>query len=81
MSRRAGLAELGKLGRLLRQERKSAGVSVYRLSKESGLSQQTIHNLESGKGNPTLGSLLRVANALKIDLPGLMVQAIDRPRR
>ena len=69
---------LANLARLLRQERESLDMSVYRLAKKSGLSQQTIHNIENGTRNPTLDSLLRIASALGVDLPNLIRRASRR---
>ena len=42
------------------------------LSEQSGVSQRTIVLLETGKGNISVGLLFRVADALKLDIAGLM---------
>jgi transcriptional regulator with XRE-family HTH domain len=54
--------------RLLRQQRTARGWSVYRVAKEARLSQQMIHYIEAGQRNPTLSTLLRLADALDVDL-------------
>jgi transcriptional regulator with XRE-family HTH domain len=74
-------AILANIARLLREERTARGVSVYRLAKDCGLSQQMIHNLEKGTRNPTLNSLLRITSALNVDLPRLIKRASKKMRR
>ena len=54
--------------RLLRKERARRGLSIYRVAKMSGVSQQMISYVERGMRNPTLETLLRIANALDVDL-------------
>ena len=49
---------------VLRREREARGVSVYYLSQESGVSEQSIHNYEKGVRHPTLERLARVSKAL-----------------
>jgi transcriptional regulator with XRE-family HTH domain len=67
--------------RLLRQERARRGLSIYRLAKMSGVSQQMISYVERGLRNPTLDTLLRIAIALDVDLSRLLKQASTaRPR-
>jgi transcriptional regulator with XRE-family HTH domain len=61
--------------RLLRQERQAQNLSVYRVAKDSGLSQQMIHYVERGMRNPTLDTLLRIAEALDVDLSRLIKRA------
>jgi transcriptional regulator with XRE-family HTH domain len=61
--------------RLLRQERQNQNLSVYRLAKDSGLSQQMIHYVEQGVRNPTLDTLLHIASALNVDLSKLINRA------
>jgi transcriptional regulator with XRE-family HTH domain len=61
--------------RLLKQERLRQDVSVYRLAKDSGLSQQMIHYVERGLRNPTLDTLLHIAGGLGIDLSRLIKRA------
>jgi len=53
---------------LLRQERERQGVSMNALSKLAGLSQAMISLIERDLRNPTLDTLLRITNALDIDL-------------
>jgi transcriptional regulator with XRE-family HTH domain len=69
-----------EVARLLREERQNQNVSVYRLAKDSGLSQQMIHYVERGLRNPTLDTLLRVAIALGVDLSELLKKATKRAK-
>jgi len=61
--------------RLLREERIGAGLSIYRVAKKSGVSQQMIGYVERGMRNPTLDTLLRIAGALNVDLWKLIKRA------
>lgn len=61
----------------LRQRRHAAGLSQIGLAELTGLSQTWISRLEAGDGNPTVGTLKRVANALKIQLPELLAEPPD----
>jgi len=45
------------------------------LAAQAGLSQSMVSRLESHKGNPTLDSLLRIADVLEIDLGRIISQA------
>ena len=62
--------------RLLSAERQRRGLSLNRLASETGLNQSTISRLESNPQNPTMDSLLRVADVLEVDLGVLLSQAI-----
>ncbi len=53
---------------------------MYRVAKGSGLSLQMISYVEHGRRNPTLDTLLRIANALDVDLWRLIKRAsLRRP--
>jgi transcriptional regulator with XRE-family HTH domain len=70
-----------EVARLLRKERIRAGLSVYRVAKRSGVSQQMIGYVERGMRNPTLDIMLRIANALDVDLWRLIKRASSRQRK
>lgn len=61
--------------RLLREERTRAQMSMVRLAEKSGLSVAMISYVERGARNPTLDTLLRIANALDVDLWRLIKRA------
>lgn len=52
--------------------RKNKKMSQYRLSKESGLSQPYIRDIESGAKSPTLRTLEKLAKALGITVNELI---------
>jgi transcriptional regulator with XRE-family HTH domain len=51
---------------------------MNRLAEKSGLSQSMISLLEREQRSPTLETLLRIANALDVDLSKLLEQASRR---
>jgi transcriptional regulator with XRE-family HTH domain len=58
--------------KLLMAERKRQGVSGISLAEKTGLSQSLISSLETNPWNPTLDTLLRIGDALQIDV-GLII--------
>lgn len=61
--------------RLLREERIRLAISLNRLAEKSGLSRSMVSYVERGLRNPTLDTLLRMANALNVDLSKLLKHA------
>ena len=61
--------------RLLVAERKRQGVSGNALAEKTGLSQSLISTLETTPWNPTLDTLLRIGEALQIDIGKTISQA------
>ena len=55
-------------GTRLREIRKAKGFSMYKLHKESGLSQGHISELEKGKNQPTIETLQRLLTPMGISL-------------
>lgn len=53
---------------LLREERQRKGISMTRLAEGAGLSQGMISLVERDLRNPTLDTLLRMAEVLEVDL-------------
>ena len=54
----------GEIGRYVVERRDTLNVSQARLAELSGVSVHTISNLETGKGNVTIDTLLKVAGIL-----------------
>lgn len=54
-------------GRNLCLVRRRCGHSQERLAARAGLSRDTIHKLEMGHRSPTLGTLLAIADTLRVD--------------
>jgi transcriptional regulator with XRE-family HTH domain len=61
--------------RLLREEREKRGLSMNVVAQRSGLSHSIISLIERDLRNPTLDTLLRIADAIEIDLGELLTQA------
>lgn len=61
-----------ELGRRLHARRVWQGRTLAAVSLQAGLSLPYVANLENGRGNPTLGSLHRLAEALDIRLSELL---------
>lgn len=61
--------------RLLILERKRQRLSGNVLAERSGLSQSLISSLETNPWNPTLDTLLRIGDVLKIDVGEIISQA------
>lgn len=62
--------------RLVSQERQRRGLSLNRLASQAGLNQSTLSRLESNPQNPTMDSLLRIAEVLEVDLGVLLSRAM-----
>jgi transcriptional regulator with XRE-family HTH domain len=61
--------------RSLREQRIKRGVSMNRVAKMAGLSQQMVSYVERGMRHPTLDTLLRMADTLNVDLWRLLKEA------
>jgi len=58
----------------LKYLRKTAAISQTELARLSEVPRSTIANIESESGNPSLGNLVRLANALKVNIDELLTQ-------
>ncbi len=61
--------------RLLRETRETQKMSMNVLAQRSGLSQGMVSLVEHGLRNPSLDTLLRIAEALNIDLGDVFKKA------
>jgi transcriptional regulator with XRE-family HTH domain len=69
-----------ELGRRLRARRVAQDRTLASVALEAGLSVPYVANLESGRGNPTLGALHGLAGALDVPLAELLrEEAAPRP--
>jgi transcriptional regulator with XRE-family HTH domain len=66
--------------RILRDERKRRGLSMNQVAERSGLSQGMISLVEHDLRNPTLDTLLRIADALELDLSNVLKRANHKAR-
>lgn len=67
--------------RLLRAERIARDISMNELARRTGLRQPTISILESSPPNPKLDSLIRIADALGVDLGAVISKAVKNMTR
>jgi XRE family transcriptional regulator, regulator of sulfur utilization len=65
-----------ELARLITEERLRQGLSENRLAALAGISQSLATRVKKNSRNPMLGSLLRIADALKINLGEILASAI-----
>jgi len=63
---------LVKMGDALRQRRELLGLLQPQLAALSGISTRTIQLVEQGKGNPSLDTLIRLADPLGLRLELLL---------
>ena len=64
-----------RVAQLLREEREKRGLSMTVLGVRAGLSQQMISYVERGMRNPSLDTLIRVTDAMEVDLAELIARA------
>ena len=60
---------------LLNRRREELNYSMSYLAERSGLSQQTVSYIERGLRDPTVDSLLRIAEAMQVDASELLLEA------
>jgi transcriptional regulator with XRE-family HTH domain len=60
---------------LLREKRVAKGLSMYAVAKRARMSHSMISRLEHEQCRPTLDTLLRLADAMEIDLSPLIKKA------
>jgi len=70
-------AVCAEIARLIGEERKRHKLSKNKVAYLTGLNQSTVSRLENYHENPTMDSLLRVADVLKINLGEVIKQAIQ----
>lgn len=68
-------------GLAVRARRESLSLSQEQLSFESQLDRTYISGIERGVRNPTLQTMLRVANALRVSVSALVRSAEDFTRK
>jgi len=64
-----------EVANILKGERKKRRLSMTTLAAKAGLSQQMVSYVERGMRNPTLETLLRITDALDIDLAKVIIRA------
>jgi len=56
----------------LKELRKYKKIKINELSKMTGISRNLISRIENGKGNPSFDNVQKIANALGLELGGLI---------
>jgi transcriptional regulator with XRE-family HTH domain len=64
--------QLIKLGLHIRHLRESQGVSQEQLAADAEIPYSSVNEIEAGKTNPTIASLMALAEALEIPLSKLL---------
>ena len=63
---------------VIKEIRQKKGISIYKLNKLTGLSYSYLHDLENNKiKNPSLATMDKIANALKVDIKKLYFGPTD----
>lgn len=63
------------IGMRVKQERTARGWTLDQLAESAGVSRRMVVNVEQGSVNPSVGTLLRLSDALGVGLPAL----VERP--
>jgi len=69
------------IGARVRKERQSRGWTLDHLAEAAGVSRRLVVNVEQGAANPSVGTLLRISDALGIGLPSLVEPPRPYPLR
>ncbi|HLA76933.1 MAG TPA: shikimate kinase [Vicinamibacteria bacterium] len=72
-------AVLRELGGRVRRRRSQRGLTLKELAERSGLSVRFLVEVEAGRGNPSLSSLVALAGALDLTLPALLESSAPPP--
>lgn len=67
------------IGQRVRQERQSRRWTLDQLAGAAGVSRRMVVNVEQGAANPSVGTLLRISDALGVGLPALVAPPAPRP--
>ena len=69
----------GTIGARLRNERQARRWTLDQLAEAAGVSRRMVINVEQGAVNPSVGTLLRLGDALGVGLPALVAPSDARP--
>src|SRR5215203_1677968 len=67
------------IGVRIRQERQSRRWTLDQLAEAAGVSRRMVVNVEQGATNPSVGTLLRISDALGVGLPALVAPPQPKP--
>lgn len=63
----------------LRQYRKAQDITLMEFSSMLGIAKSSLQNYESGKGNPTLGTIEQIGQKINVDSGSLLLPDNPRP--
>jgi transcriptional regulator with XRE-family HTH domain len=69
------------LGKRIRSLREDRGMTLSALAQRSGLSKGIVSTLEDGRGNPTINTVWRLADALRVPFGELTREEADGSRK
>ena len=69
VNKRKNQNRVNKIILAMKQARINRGITRYQLSKDTGLSDSSISNIEQLKQNPTLSTLMEMSISIDFDLP------------
>jgi transcriptional regulator with XRE-family HTH domain len=75
ISKNTNAITCSEVARILRHERELRSLSMNQVAERAGLSQQMVSYVERGMRNPTLETLLRITNAIGINLAKVIARA------
>jgi transcriptional regulator with XRE-family HTH domain len=67
------------IGGRVRHERQARGWTLDQLAEAAGVSRRMVINVEHGDANPSVGTLLKLSDALGVGLPALVEPPQTRP--
>lgn len=67
------------IGSRIKRTRQSRGWTLDQLASAAGVSRRMVINVEQGAANPSVGTLLRISDALGVGLPALVEPPQPRP--
>jgi transcriptional regulator with XRE-family HTH domain len=67
------------IGLRVKQERRARQWTLARLAEAAGVSRRMLINVEQGAANPSVGTLLRISDALGVGLPALVEPPTPKP--
>jgi transcriptional regulator with XRE-family HTH domain len=72
---------LADAGRRIRETRTAQGLSLEQLARLTGISAPALSLIETGKRDPRLTTLKRIADALRVPLTTLIADEVSSPPR
>lgn len=67
------------IGARVRHERQARGWTLDQLAEAAGVSRRMLINVEQGAANPSVGTLLKISDALGVGLPALVEPPHPKP--